>query len=170
MIGWIDRPPPDSTAQILEYAESGRLVSARDDRAKGVTTLMVMAGAVIGVGAALLGTGLVDLASTPALLTGGVLVVAGLGVLTPAVRRLRKLSSAVITVRPGAVLPPDRVRQGSWIHREGSWVRVAQVGRDGNGHVQALVSTGDVIELRNPVTIAGDAFRTVRDPAEPLRR
>ena len=73
------------------------------------------------------------------------------------------------SVRPAAVLPPELIRTGNWIHRNGAWLRVEQIGRDGSGRVQALVSSGELLELSTPVTIAGDEFRSSKDPVAALR-
>jgi hypothetical protein len=169
-MGLIDKPLPDSTAQMLEYAETGRLLPGRNEEsASSLITLTIIAGGAIGAGTALVLLGMFAFGAALAVLAGALLVVAGLATLPPAVRLLREAMSTVIPVRPGAVLPPGLVKEGCWIHRSGGWVRVEQIGRDGTGTITALVSTGKVIELRTPVTIAGDAFRPIRDPMASLR-
>lgn len=166
----IYKPPPDSTAQILEYAESGRLVPALPEgRSHPLVALTVAGGVALGAGAVLLLTGALGVHQPISLLAAGLLLITGLAILAPAVRLLRRSMSPVIPVRPGAVLPPDRIREGFWIHRQGGWVRVEQIGRSGGGKISALISTGDVIELRRAVTVAGDEFRPVQNPLVSLR-
>ena len=71
---------------------------------------------------------------------------------------------------PGAVLPPELLRSGNWVYRSGAWARIEQVGRDGNGTLTALLSSGEVIDLTTPLTVAGDEFRPTADPVATLRR
>ena len=75
----------------------------------------------------------------------------------------------VIDVGLSADQLPELVRVGNWIHRDGAWLRVEQIGRDGALQVQALLSSGDLVVLSTPVTIAGDDFRPAKDPVGSLR-
>jgi len=172
-MGWIERRPRDVTSQILEYAESGRLVEAsradHDDQ-RATIGLVIVAALVLGGG--------LSLATNGALGDGGqtltlVAIISALGataILVPSVRLLRSAPIAKpIKVRPAAVLPPELVRVGNWIHRDGAWLRVEQIGRDGALQVQALLSSGDLVVLSTPVTIAGDDFRPAKDPVGSLR-
>lgn len=160
----IDKPLPDSTAQMLEYAQSGRLVPGCGNKhSRSLIGLCVFAGGAIGTGLLLGLLGLLVVGQPLATLGGALLLLIGLTVLAPTVRLLRESMSTVIPVRPGAVVPPEMVKKGCWIHRHGGWVRIEQVGRGGGGSITALISTGEVIDVRTPVTIAGDAFRPVHD-------
>ena len=100
-------------------------------------------------------------------------VLSALGALTILVPSVRLLRSTVpakpVQIRPGAVVQPELVREGNWIHRNGAWVRIESVGRDGASRLQALLSSGEVVELATPQTIAGDDFRPVVDPVASLR-
>ena len=96
--------------------------------------------------------------------------VGSLAILVPSIRLLRQApETPPVRVRPAAVLPPELVRVGNWIHRDGAWLRVEEIGRDGGGRIQALLSSGDLVVLGTPVTIAGDDFRPVSDPIASLR-
>ena len=175
-MGWVEQRPRDATQQLLEFAESGRLVdldkeAAVDARDKVSTVLvMVFAAIAVGIGASLVISAMRGRTAVEATVGFGLIAV-GLSLLLPAVRLVRlHAASAGVEVRPGAVLPPELVRSGNWIHREGAWIRVDEIGRDGAGTLTALLSTGEVIDLVNPVTIAGGTFRPTVDPVASLRR
>jgi len=172
-MGWIERRPRNVTSQILEYAESGRLVEGprnpRDDQ-RGTIALVVTAALVLGGGLSLVGNGALGDGGQTVTLVALICVLGSLAILVPSIRLLRtEPTAAPVKVRPAAVLPPELVHTGNWIHRDGAWVRVEQVGRDGGGRIQALVSSGELLELTSPVTIAGDDFRPVSDPVASLR-
>ena len=175
-MAWIEERPQDATEQLLEYANSGRLVeldqrSIVDARDKTSTVVvMVLAATTVGIGAALVISAMRSRSALEATVGFG-LVAIGLSLLLPAVRLVRlHTASAAVEIRPGAVLPPDLVQPGNWIHRDGAWARVDQVGRDGSGMLTALLSTGEVIELLTPITIAGGTFRPTVDQVASLRR
>ncbi|MDW3220589.1 MAG: hypothetical protein R8F63_18430 [Acidimicrobiales bacterium] len=161
------------TSQILEYAESGRLVegprAAKDDQ-KGAIALVVVAALVLGAGLALTTSGALGSGDDTTTLVAIMCTLGALAILVPGIRLLRTTPAGKpVKVRPAAVLPPELVRQGNWIHRDGAWMRVEHVGRDGGGRIHALLSSGDVVELSTPVTIGGDEFRPSHDPVESLR-
>lgn len=176
-MSWIERRPRDVTEQLLEFAENGRLVvlperTVPPPHRTRITALIVLASVVsagIGVAAMLASTD--EARSATLLVTGIASAVLGLVLLIVAANasRDRKSRRASVVVTPGAVLPPDLVRAGNWIHRGNAWVRVEEIGRDGGGQVSALLSTDEIIYLDMPVTIAGGAFRPVGDPVDSLR-
>ncbi len=175
-MAWIEERPQDATEQLLEYATTGRLIdldqrASVDARDKASTVLvMVLAAATVGIGASLIISAMRSRSLVEAAVGFG-LVTVGLSLLLPAVRLVRlHAASAGVEVRPGAVLPPELVQAGNWIHRDGAWARVDQVGRDGGGRLTALLSTGEVIDLLTPITIAGGTFRPSVDPIASLRR
>ena len=173
-MGWIERRPGDVTEQLLEYARSGRLVdgapTTRDDL-RSTAALIVGAAITLGAGLALVASGLLGVTGDTATLVAVMVTLGALAILVPGLRLLITIPrSRPVKVRPAAVLPPDLVRVGNWIHREGAWLRVEQIGVDGGGTVHALLSSGDVVELTVPVTIAGDDFRPSVDPVAELRR
>ena len=173
-MGWIERRPPDVTAQILEYAESGRLIDGprvdRDEQRRAIA-LVVVAAAVLGGGLSLAITGALGEGSRTITLVAIMSILGALAILVPGIRLLRTTPvGRPVKVRPAAVLPPELVRVGNWIHRDGAWQRVEQIGQDGGGRIHALLSSGEVAELRSPTTIAGDDFRPSHDPVASLRR
>lgn len=174
-MGWTDRRPRDANEQILEFASSGRLVDL-DPRVavhaadKGSTVFaMVLTAAAVGIGATLLVIAVIT-ESFLATIVGLSIITISLAILLPAIRLVRlHTPTAGVAVKPGAVLPPELVRAGNWIYRSGAWNLVEQVGRDGTGSLTALLSSGEVIDLTAPVTIAGGAFRPTTDPVASLR-
>ncbi len=175
-MSWVEQRPRDATEQLLEFADSGRLadldrratVDARDKASTVV--VMVFAAITTGIGISLLVSAMRGRSSVEASVGFGLIAV-GLSLLLPAVRLIRMhAASAGVEIRPGAVLPPELIRVGNWLHREGAWARVDQIGRDGAGALTALLSTGEVVDLTKPVTIAGGAFRPSNDPVASLRR
>lgn len=173
-VGWIERRPQDVTSQILEYAESGRLVEGpRTEREEQRATiaLVVVAALVLGGGLSLAASGALGSSSDTTTLVAIMCALGALAILVPAIRLLRVgPTGKPVRIRPAAVLPPELVRRGNWIHRDGAWMRVEHVGRNGGGRIHALLSSGDIVELTTPVTIAGDHFRPTHDPVESLRR
>ena len=174
-MSWMDRRPNDANEQMLEFASSGRLVELdpRDavhaaDKASTVFA-MVLAAVATGVGATLLVIAAASRSLTAAIVGFSVITIS-LSLLLPSIRLVRlHTPSTAVAVKPGAVLPPELVREGNWIYRGGAWNRVEQVGRDGSGATTALLSSGEVIELTSPVTIAGGEFRPTIDPVASLR-
>lgn len=172
----IDGRPRDANEQLIEYARTGRLVdldarvgTSSSDLASTILVL-VLTSASLGVGVTLLVAAARN-DSVAAAAAGFSLVVVSLAMLLPTIRLIRVQSPSIgITVKPGAVLPPELLRSGNWIHRSGAWARVEQVGRDGNGTLTALLSSGEVIDLTTPLTVAGADFRPASDPVASLRR
>ena len=174
-MGWMEQRPRNANEQMLEFAESGRLVELDPREAvhaadKGSTVFaMVLSAIATGVGATLL---VIAVASESlwAAIVGCSVITISLSLLLPSIRLVRlHTPSTAVAVKPGAVLPPELVREGNWIYRGGAWNRVEQIGRDGTGTTTALLSSGDVIELSSPVTIAGGEFRPSIDPVASLR-
>ncbi len=173
-MSWVERRPRNVTSQLLEYAESGRLIegpkTAPDDQ-RGTIALVVIAAVLLGGGLSLAATGALGEGGQTTTLVAIMCAVGALAILVPSLRLLRTAPvETPVTIRPAAVLPPELVHVGNWIHRDGAWLRVDQIGRDGSNRVQVLLSSGELIELTNPVTIAGDAFRPTHDPVASLRR
>lgn len=178
-MGWTERGPRDVNEQFLEYAEQGRLVplpadarirSARRNPLAVFITIAALASAGFGAAVALVADGP---SRSAALLAGGAVTgIALLAVLIAAGSALndRAHEHGAILLTPGAVLPPDLLHPGNWFQRAGAWVRIEEIGRDGGGQVSALLSTGEVVLLDSPVTIAGGRYRPVADPLEPLRK
>ena len=172
---WMERRPRDANEQMLEFAESGRLVDLdprkavhASDKASTVFA-MVLAAATTGVGATLLVIATATESLTAAI-AGFSVIAISLSLLLPSIRLVRlHTPSTAVTVKPGAVLPPELVREGNWIYRAGVWNRVEQIGRDGSGATTVLLSSGEIIDLTSPVTIAGGAFRPSYDPVASLR-
>lgn len=172
-MGWIERRPHDVTTQLVGYAETGRLIEGprtdRDDQ-RGTIAIVVVAALILGASAGVATTCTIANGNPTMIL---IALIAGLGaiaVLIPAIRLLRITPAGKpVKVRPAAVLPPELVRVGNWIHRDGAWQRVEHIGRDGGGRIHALLSSGDVAELTTPTTIAGDDFRPTHDPVASLR-
>lgn len=172
---WMERRPRDANEQMLEFAESGRLVELDPRHAvhaadKSSTVFaMLLSAAAGGVGATLV---VIAAASESlwAAVVGCSVITVSLSLLLPSIRLVRlHTPSTAVAVKPGAVLPPELVREGNWIYRGGAWNRVAQIGRDGSGVTTALLSSGEVIDLTSPVTIAGGSFRPSIDPVASLR-
>ncbi|MEQ8841771.1 MAG: hypothetical protein RIB98_12400 [Acidimicrobiales bacterium] len=161
------------TSQIVEYAESGRLIEGTRlevDDLRGTIALVVTAALLLGGGLSLAATGALGDGNTTVTLAAAMCALGALAILVPSIRLLRSGPVAPpVRVRPAAVLPPELVRVGNWIHRDGAWVRIEQIGKNGTDRVHALLSSGDLVELTTPVTIAGDDFRPTRDPVESLR-
>lgn len=172
-MGWIERRPQDVTSQILEYAETGRLVEGprqQRDEQRSTIIVVVLAALALGAGLALAVNGAFAQSGNTITLIAIMGSLGALAILVPSVRLLRSAVPAKpVQIRPGAVVQPELVREGNWIHRNGAWVRIESAGRDGGGRLQALLSSGEVIELATPQTIAGDDFRPVVDPVASLR-
>lgn len=172
-MGWIERRPQDVTSQILEYAETGRLVEGprhQRDEQRSTIAVVVLAALALGAGSALAVNGAFGDGTQAVTLVATMCALGAITILVPSVRLLRGTTpTKPVQIRPGAVVQPELVREGNWIHRNGAWVRVESIGRDGSGRLQALVSSREVVELATPQTIAGDDFRPVVDPVASLR-
>lgn len=175
-MGWLGRHPHDANEQLIEFAATGRLVdldprlrTSAADRASTILVL-VLTSASIGVAVTLL-VAAIQTASVPTAIIGLSLFAISLTLLLPTIRLVRLHSpDRGVSVTPGAVLPPELLQAGNWIYRTGAWIRVEQVGRDGNGALSALLSSGEVIDLNAPLTVAGEGFRPSDDPVASLRR
>ena len=162
-MGLVDHRHFDATAQLLEFAERGRLITRRSSRSGPSATsplpIVVIASVLTGLGVAVLTAGL--LAGTlPLTAMGGGVFVASVAMLISALAALRhdNDSELAVDIRPATVLPPGSVKPGNWIERDGAWVRVDEAGRGRRGAISALLSTGDVIELSHPVIVADVPF------------
>jgi hypothetical protein len=154
-------------SMVMAVPECSR--QSRDDQRSAIA-LVVIAALALGAGLGLAANGALGEGGDTVMLVAIMCALGSLAILLPAIRLLRSTPlGKPVQVRPAAVLPPELVRVGNWIHRGGAWQRVEQVGRDGGDRIQALLSSGDVAELNTPVTIAGDDFRPTKDPAESLR-
>lgn len=161
------------TSQILEYAETGRLVEGprqQRDEQRSAILVVVLAALALGAGIALAVNGAFASERRSTVFIALLCALGALTILVPSVRLLRStVPSKPVKIRPGAVVQPELVREGNWIHRSGAWVRIESLGRDGAGRLQALLSSGEIVELTTPQTIAGDDFRPVVDPVASLR-
>ncbi len=169
----VDQSRFDATSQLIEFAERGRLITHRTNPAansKGLSPVpvVVVASAVTGLGVAVVASGILVGAIAIAVMGAGV-VFASLAMLVPALGALRQNHETdhVVDIRPAAVLPPLKLQQGNWIELDDAWVRIDEAGRDHSGSVTALLSTGDIIELCHPVTVAGGPFRPLDEPRGP---
>jgi hypothetical protein len=178
-MSFIRRQPRDVTEQLLQFAEAGRLtmLTGRDSVApshRNHFAILIAVGAVLSAafGAVFALTVSTTHGSTALIVGLSLSGLIGLGLLIAAASSIRDRTTRhnAVSVKPGAVLPPDLLKVGNWIRRGDAWVRVDEVGRDGGGHINALLSTGEVVKLDTPVTIAGGAFRAVPDPVASLRR
>jgi len=168
--------PANVNEQLVEYAELG-YVSDIDHTANSRSGRMSIAIVILGTGliaagASLAATHLDGGHWTAGEATGAVAVAAGTALLIAAVRHLYQMATTTISVKikPGAVIPPELVVPGNWIHRNGAWARVDEIGYDHTGRISALLSSGDIVYLESSVTIAGDAFRPTHDPLGGLTR
>lgn len=164
----VDHSQFDATSQLLEFAERGRLITRLPSRSgynnMSPLPIVVVASAMIGLGMAILGIGLN--AGRPVVIAmGGGVTLASLAMLVPALSALRRHDDpeAIVDIRAAAVLPPRRVQPGNWIQQDDAWVRVDEAGHGHNGSVTALLSTGAVIDLSHPVTVAGGPFSPSED-------
>lgn len=175
-MSWAMRRPHDVTDQLIEFADTGRLVPVeRDTRGldhRQVILFALSVTALGGIGGALIvsavtGSGspiVVAVAVLTSVLFVGFIVIAANALHHRFARRDR------VDIDAGAVLPPELIEVGNWIKQGSAWTRIDEVGRDGGGRVTALLSTGEVVHLTRPTTIAGGAFRPARDPVADLRR
>lgn len=175
-VGWLERRPHDANEQVIEFAATGRLVEIDPevkvkaaDRSSTILVL-VLTSATLGVGTTMLVVA-AQSSSMLATIVGFSLIATSLALLLPTLRLVQLHSPTQgVSPKPGAVLPPELLRSGNWVYRSGAWARIEQVGRDGNGSLTALLSSGEVIDLTTPLTVAGDQFRPTADPVASLRR
>ena len=175
-VRWSEGRPQDANEQLIEFAATGRLVEI-DPRARvnaadksSTVLVLVLTSAALGVGITMLVIA-AQSSSVLATIVGFSLVAMSLALLLPTLRLVQLHTPTVgVAPKPGAVLPPELLRAGNWVYRSGAWARIEQVGRDGNGAMTALLSSGEVIDLTTPLTVAGDAFRPTSDPVAALRR
>ncbi len=159
----VDHSQFDATSQLLEFAERGRLVTRLHSRSDytdmSPLPIVVVASAMIGLGIAILVAGL-DAGRPVVVAMGGGATLASLAMLLPALSALRQHNEPETTVdiRAAAVVAPRSVKPGNWIQQDDAWVRVDEAGHGHNGCVTALLSTGAVIELSHPITVAGGPF------------
>jgi hypothetical protein len=91
-MGWIERRPRDVTSQILEYAESGRLVEGprtSHDEQKGTIALVVIAALVLGGGLSLAASGALGEGNETVALVAIMCALGALAILVPSIRLLR---------------------------------------------------------------------------------
>lgn len=146
--GLIATSPPASGRRVVPVyiaAAAGGLATLLGAATIAVALIVDRGLAVIGIGTTLVATG--------ATIT---LVAAYLG-------RFERGDDLAIRPTPGAVLPPDLLRAGHWIHHQGAWTRVREVGAANEGIATVLVSSGEILDVDRPITVAGGAFA----PAEP---
>lgn len=168
--------PLDVNEQLLEYAEHGHVMdvptSSSSHSVRNCIVAIAIATLLLIAGVSLVVSSTSGTESTTNTVAGMVLALIGVSLLTAAVHRLKELAttSAIVELRPGAVIPPELVKAGNWLRRNGTWVRVNEIGFDRTGQVSALVSSGDLIYLDSPVTIAGDVYRKSSNPVSDLAR
>jgi len=168
--------PTSVNEQLVEYAELGYVSdidSKRSSHSIRVSVSVVLfATILVAAGAAIAAVQLNGNHSTVREVFGIVLAAIGMSLLVAAVHHLYQMATATdsVKIRPGAVIPPELVRPGNWIHRNGAWARVDEIGPDHTGRISALLSSGEIVYLESSVTIAGDAFRPARDPLDGLSR
>jgi len=164
--------PANVNEQLVEYADLG-YVSDIDHTATSRSGRMSVAVVILGTCLVAAGASLVATHVDGGRWTAGALVLAsGMALLIAAIRHLYQMATITISVKikPGAVIPPELVIPGNWIHRHGAWARVDEIGYDHTGRISALLSSGDIVYLESSVTIAGDAFRPTQDPLRGLTR
>lgn len=175
-MSWAMRRPTDVTDQLIEYADTGRLVAVdRDRRGLGRRQVIFFAlgvAALGGIGGAMIVSAATGSGSPIVVAVAALTLVVFIGFVVIAANALhdRFARRDRVDIDAGAVLPPELIEVGNWIKRGSAWMRIEEVGRDGGGRITALLSTGEVVHLTHPVTIAGGAFRPARDPVADLRR
>ncbi len=168
--------PTNVNEQLVEYAELGYVSdvdpagSAHSIRVS--VSVVVFATILVAAGAAVAAVQFNGNHSTVREVIGIVLAAIGTALLVAAVHHLYQMAIATdsVKIKPGAVIPPELVRPGNWIHRKGAWARVDEIGPDRTGRISALLSSGEIVYLDSSVTIAGDAFRPAGDPLGGLNR
>ncbi len=168
--------PRNVNEQLVEYAEHGYVIDIDSpSHSHGIrisVSVVVLSTILIAFGTAVMGMPVGMLHSTLREVVGSVITALGLALLIASVHHLYEMAIATtsVEIKPGAVVPPELVKPGNWIHRHGAWARVDEIGHDHTGRISALLSSGDVVYLDSTVTIAGDVFRPTRDPLSDLSR
>jgi len=168
--------PTNVNEQLVEYAELGYVSDVdhtTNSRYIRISVSVVLLGTLlIAVGATVAAVQFNGGHSTVREVIGAVVAALGIALLIAAVHHLYQMAitTTSVKIKPGAVLPPELVRPGNWIHRNGAWARVDEIGHDHTGRISALLSSGDIVYLESSVTIAGDAFRPATDPLSGLSR
>ncbi len=168
--------PRNVNEQLVDYAEHGYVIDIDSpSHSRGIRvsiSIVILSTILIAIGTAIVGMPVGMLHSTIREILGSVIAALGLALLVASVHHLYDMAMATtsVKIKPGAVIPPELVKPGNWIHRHGAWARVDEIGHDHTGRISALLSSGDVVYLDSTVTIAGDAFRPSRDPLSDLSR
>lgn len=151
----------DATLQLLEFAEAGRLRTPDDARAEAFAPATVMVASSVGLalGAAVTVLAAVKTEALVALMGIGV-IAAALTVLIPALNGLRaqRHLAAAVRIERADYRPIDLLQRGNWINHAGTWVRIDQAGTSNAGSRSALLSSGEIINLREPVLVATGRF------------
>jgi len=167
--------PRNVNEQLVEYAEHGYVIDidtpSHSHEIRVSAAVVILATAMIALGTATVIMPIHDTHSAVRETMGSVIAALGLALLVASVHHLygRAIATPAVMIKPGAMIPPEMVRSGNWVHRNGAWARVDQVGPDHTGRISALLSSGDVVYLESSVVIAGDAFRPAHDPVSDLR-
>jgi len=176
-MSWMDSAPRSVNEQFVEYAETGRLLTRAGQRTARRRNPFVLYVITVAVVCALFGAGVATLtlgANGSLVLLGAASLVAaaGIAVMVFAAGTIHDHAVAedTLEITPAAMLPPNLVRTGNWILRDDVWVRVQEIGRDGGGRINALLSDGDVVTLDAPVMIGGGEVRHSRGPFASRRR
>lgn len=167
--------PKNVNEQLVDYAEHGYVVDidsqSHAHNIRVSAAVVILATALIALGTATVIMPIHDTHSATREVIGSVIAALGMALLIASVHHLygRAIATPSVRIKPGAMIPPEMVRSGNWIHRDGAWARVDEVGPDHTGRITALLSSGDVVYLESSVVIAGDAFRPSSDPVSDLR-
>jgi len=168
--------PRNVNEQLVEYAELGYVSDVdhtTDSHCIRVSVSVVLLGTLlIAIGATIAAIQFHGGHSTVREVVGAVVAAMGMALLIAAVHHLYQMAMTTtsVKIKPGAVIPPELVRPGNWIHRKGAWARVDEIGHDHTGRISALLSSGDIVYLESSVMIAGDAFRPAHDPLSGISR
>ncbi len=165
----VDHQSLDATAQLIEFAERGRLVAPGVERGRLVSGLaplpvIIVASIVIGLGIAVTGSGLISGTAIFAVVGTGV-TCASTALLILAINALgsRHRTDHAVDIQAAAIVLPRQVKSGMWIRHDGAWARVDDTGVAQGGSLTALLSTGDIIDLSHPVTLAGGPFQPLEN-------
>lgn len=151
----------DATLQLLEFAELGRLRMPASPAGTRSTPLRIVVASSLGLG---MGITLATLAATASdiagIALGSAIITAALAVLVPSLDRHREQHDSAGGVRVGHATyrSVDALQRGHWISHNGAWARIDQAGITGDGGRAALLSSGEIIDLREPVLVAAGRF------------
>ncbi len=83
-----------------------------------------------------------------------------LAVLVPTVsaRRSRRRPSHMVRVERAELRPVAALKRGHWINHAESWARIDEAGFGSGGRRSALLSSGEIIDLREPMLVATGRF------------